>query len=92
MDNFCQSHVTTNAQGENANAILTSERQNNSDVRVETLKVLAINDVGYYNSDESDAEGDTASNPKVATHTSDKKKRKATDTDTSNVNVLTKNY
>ena len=31
MDNFCQSLVTTNTQGENANTILTSERPNNPD-------------------------------------------------------------
>ena len=52
MDTFCQSPVTTNTQGENANAILTSERQNASDILAETLKLLTlqskINDSEYY--------------------------------------------
>ena len=51
----------------------------------ETLKVLTINDAGYYNSDEDYAEGDTVSYPKGATYTSDKKKRKATDTSNRNL-------
>ena len=75
MDNFYQSPVTTNTQGENANAIFSSERQNNSDALAETLKGLTlhstINDAGYYNSDRNDAEGDPKSGPLVATHTSD---------------------
>ena len=41
-----------------------------------------INDSAYYNSDKNDAEGDQKSDPLVATHTSDGKKRKVTDTDT----------
>ena len=53
MDNFCQSPVTTNTEGENANAILTSERRNNQDVLAETLKGLTIdstmNNSAYYN-------------------------------------------
>ena len=73
MDNFCQSSITTNTKIENANAILTSERLNNSDELAETLKDLTINDTGYYNSDENDAEGNPKSNPKLATHTSDGK-------------------
>ena len=85
MDNFCQSPVTTNTQGENANEILTSERMNNLDALAETLKLLTINDAGYYNSDANDAEGDPTSDPKSDTHTSDGKKRKVTDT--SNVNL-----
>ena len=51
--------------------ILTSERINNSYALAEALKVLKLNDAGYYNPDKNDAEGDLASNPKVATHTSD---------------------
>ena len=43
MDNFFQYPVTTNTQGENANAISTSERVNNSDVLAKTLKLLKIN-------------------------------------------------
>ena len=50
------------------------------DTLAETLKVLTINDAGYYNSGKNYAEGDPASNPKVATHTSDGNKIKVTDT------------
>ena len=54
MDTFCQFTVTTNTQGENANAKFTSERRNTSDMLVETLKGLAfdsiINDSAYYDS------------------------------------------
>ena len=56
----------------------------------ETLKGLTldstINDSAYYNSDKDDAEGDPKSDPLVATHTSDGKKIKVTDTDTTNRN------
>ena len=90
MDTFCQSPVTNNKQRENSNAILTSERRNNSDVLAETLTGLklnsTINDAGYYNSDEYYAEGDPKIDPLVATRTSDRKKRKATDTATTNGN------
>ena len=68
MDNFCRSPVTPNTQGENENAILTSERLNNLDALVETLKGLTINDSGYYESDsanENDTKVDPAINPKV---------------------------
>ena len=65
MDNFFQSPVTINTQGDNANTILISERINNSGALVETLIGLTIHDAGYYNSDENDAEGDTTSKPKV---------------------------
>ena len=76
MDTFWQSTITTITQGENANEVLTSERINNSDALVKTLKMLTINDTGYYNSEKNDAEGDPESNPKVATHTSYRKKIK----------------
>ena len=50
MDNFCQSPVTANTQGENANIILTSDRINNLDALAETLKGQTldstINDAG----------------------------------------------
>ena len=85
MDNFYQSPVTTNTQGDNVNAILTSERINTSDDLAKTLKGLTINDAGYYNSDKNDSEGDPASNPKVDTHTSDGMKRKVTDTRNGNL-------
>ena len=59
MDNFCKSPATTNAQGENENAVFTSERQNTLDMLAETLKLLTldstINDSAYYNSDKDDA-------------------------------------
>ena len=86
MDNFCQYPVTTNTQIENSNAIFASERRNNSDMLSETIKGLTldskINDSEYYNSDEDDAERDLKSDPLVATHISDGKKIKVTDTDT----------
>ena len=81
MDNFCQSPVTTNTQGENANVVFTSERRNISDVLAETLKGLTldstINDSSYYDSDKSDAEDYPKSNRLVATHTSDGKNEKS---------------
>ena len=52
------------------------------------LKLLTINDAGYYNSYENDAKSDPTSNPKVATNTSDRKKIKVTDT--SNEDLLQK--
>ena len=50
-----------------------------------TLRSI-INDSAYYHSEEYDAESDTNSHTKVATRTSDRKKRKFTDTDTNNRN------
>ena len=38
MDNFCQSPVTTNTQGEVSN--VTNERQISSDIMAETIKVF----------------------------------------------------
>ena len=68
--------------------LFTSNRQNTLDVLEETLKVLAIdstiNNSAYDNSDEDDAEGNPNSDPLEATHTSDRKKRKVTDNDTTN--------
>ena len=45
-----------------------------------------INDSAYNDSEESDAESDPNSNPKVANHTSGRKKIKVTDADTTNRN------
>ena len=84
-DNFCQMRVTPNTQGENANAILKSERLNNSDVLAETPKVLTINDAGYYYSEKNVAKGNPASDSKVATHNSDGNKGKVTDTSSQNL-------
>ena len=64
----------TNAQGDVANAILKSAILNNFDALAEILQGLRINNAGYSNSDENDTEGDDASNPKVSTHTIDRKK------------------
>ena len=75
--------------------ILTSERGNTLGALAETLKGLTldstIKDYAYYNSDEDDTEGDPKIDPLVATHTSERKERKATDTDTTNGNPH-KNY
>ena len=46
-----------------------------------------INNSAYYYSEEYDAESDPTSDPQVATHTSDGKKLKVTDTDTTNWNA-----
>ena len=90
MDTFCQSPVTTNTQGKNENKILTNERRNTLDILAETLKGLTlhskINDSVYYNLDEDESESDPKRDPLVATHTSDGKKRKFTDNDTTNGN------
>ena len=48
MDTFSQTPVTPNTQRENEKTILTSEKQNNLYALAETLKVLTINDSGYY--------------------------------------------
>ena len=48
VDNFIQTPVMTNTQGENENTILTSEKLNKSDALEENLKGLTINDAGYY--------------------------------------------
>ena len=84
-DNFCQTPVTPNTHGEDANVILTSERLNNSDSLEETLKGLTSNDSGYYNSDKNGAEDNPTRDPKVATHTSDGNKRKVTDNSNGNL-------
>ena len=85
------SPFTTNAQREFAN--VTDERQITSDILVETIEIfnvltiqLTINDSTYYNLEEDDAESDPNSDAKVATHTSDGKKIKVTDTETTNGN------
>ena len=78
----------SNTQGENENAILTSKRLNNLDALSKTLKVLKINNARYYESDENDAKFDPASNPKVATHTSDGKKIKVMDTNNINLEQI----
>ena len=87
-NNFCQPPITTNTQVDNSNAIFTSEGQNTLYILEEMIKVLTldskINYSAYYNSDKYDAEGNPKSDPLVATHTRDEKRRKVTDTDTTN--------
>ena len=91
MDNLCQSPVTTNTQRKIAN--VPNKRIISSDILAETIKGFkgltlqsTINDFAYYNAEEDDAESDPNSDPKVATQTSDRKKRKVTDTENTNVN------
>ena len=90
MDTFCQAPVTTNKK---KNANVPNERQISFDIMAERIKIFngltlrsTNNDYGYYNLDEDDAESDSKGNQLVATHTSDGKKRKITDTDTTNGN------
>ena len=91
MDTFCQSPVTTNTENNIAN--VPNERQISLDILTETIRGFkrltrqsTINDSAYYNSDKDDSESDPKRNQVVATHTSDEKKRKVTDTDTTNRN------
>ena len=92
MDTFChESLITTNTQGEIAN--VTNERRISSDIMAEAIRGFngltiqsKIKDSVYYISEENDPESDPNSNSLVATHTSDGKKRKVTDTDTTNGN------
>ena len=95
MDTFCQSPVTKNIQIKNAN--VPNERQIPLDILAEIVKGFKgltlhskINNSGYNNSDKDDAESDQKSDQLVATHTSDRKKIKITDTNTTNINCLQK--
>ena len=91
MDTFIQSPVMTNTPRKIAN--VPNERQISSEFLAETIKGFkgltlqsTINDSSYYHSDVNDAKSDPKSDQVVATHTSDRKKRKVTDTDTNNGN------
>ena len=67
---------TSNTQREDANAIFTSVKLDKSDELVDTLKDLTINDAEYYVSNSAtanDAKGDSSSDPKTVTYTSDGK-------------------
>ena len=80
VDNFIQ---TSNTQRYNANAIFTIEERDKSDNVAETFKYLTINDTKYHVSDlanANDAKVNPASDLKTVTHTSDRNKRKFTDT------------
>ena len=73
VDTF--SHIS-NTQRDNENTILKIEKLDKLDALAEKLKGLTINNAGYYELDSvnvNDAKGDRASNPKIATHTSDGK-------------------
>ena len=72
---------------------MTHDRQISSGILEETIKGFngltiqsTINNSTYYNSEEDETESDPNSDPRVATHTSDGKKIKVTDIDTSNGN------
>ena len=97
MDTFCQSHSTTNTQGEIKN--VTNERSISLDILEETIKVLngltiqsTINHSTYYSSEEDGTESNLKSDKLVATHISDGKKRKVIDTGTTNGNPTQKKY
>ena len=91
MDTFCQSPITINTQRKNEK--VSNERLISSDILAETIKGFqglmiqsTIKDYSYYNSEENVAESDPKSYPLVTTHTSDRNKRKITDTDTTKGN------
>ena len=74
-------------------AKVTNERRIYLDILAETIKGFkgltlepTINNSAYYHSEKNDAKSDPKSDPFVATHTSDGKRRKVTDTDTNNRN------
>ena len=74
---------TSNTQRENENTIFTSEKLDKSNALAETLKGFTINNAGYYESESANANDlkvDPVSDPKTFIHTSDRKKRKVTDT------------
>ena len=86
-----QSPIPTNTQRKIEN--VPNEGEISVEILAETIKGFKgltlqskINNYVYYNSEEDDAASDPNSDPKVATHTSDGKKRKFTDTETTNGN------
>ena len=75
---------TSNTQRDNANTIFINEKLDKLDELADILKDLIINNAKYYvsnSSTASEAQGDSASDPKTVTHTSDGKGK---DTYTSN--------
>ena len=91
MDTFCQSSTTTNIQGKIVN--VPNKRQIPLNIMAEMIKIFkgltldsTINNSKYYHFEEDDAESDPNSDPKVNTTASNGKKRKVTDTDTTNRN------
>ena len=90
MDTFIRSPFTTNTPRKKAN--VPNERQTSSDSLAETIKLFkiltlqsTINDCTDYHSDENDDESDPKSDQVAAIRTSDIRKRKVTDTDTTNI-------
>ena len=90
-DTFIQPPVTTNTPREKK--YVANERQIPSDSLTETLKVFnkltlqsTINDSTDDHSNKNVTESDPKSNQLVATHTSNRKKRKTADTDTTKGN------
>ena len=91
MDTFIQYPVMTNTQRKIAN--VPNERRISSDILEETIKEFkgltlqsTIKDSAYYHSEKNVAESEPKRNHVVDTHTSDRKKIKVTDTDTTNGN------
>ena len=89
MVTFCHSLATTNTQRKNSE--IPNEWRTASGFLAETIKGYkrltlhsTINDSEYYSSDKDYAESDPKKDLLVATHTSDGKKNKATDTGTIN--------
>ena len=90
-DTFIQPPVTTNTQREKTK--VANERRISLGSLTEMLKGFnrltlqsTINDSADDHSNKNVAKSDPKSDPLVATHTSDGKKRKVTDTDTTNRN------
>ena len=89
MDTFIQSPVTTYTQRNKTD--VPNERQISLDILAEMIKGFkgltlqsTMNYSAYYHSDENDAKSDPKSDELVDTHSSDGKKRRVTDTDTTN--------
>ena len=75
MDTF--SH-TSNTLRANANATFTSGKLDKTDELADALKDLTINDTGYYESETvtaRDAQDELTRNPKIVTHTSNRKEQ-----------------
>ena len=77
---FCQSPFMTISQGKIAN--VPNERWIYSNILAERIKGFkwltldsTINDYAYYHSEKDDVESNPNSDPKLATHISDKKKK-----------------
>ena len=69
---------TYNTQGENENAIFTSEKLDKLDYMEDVLKGFKINNAGYYASNsatESDTQGNITRDPKRVTHNSNEKEK-----------------